>query len=240
MVHIFKNVRKRSAAKNYPPVSLLSAVSKVLEKLVNNETVDHLGKCSLFSDLQYGFRSSRSIADLLTVVSDKIARDFNRSRVNRVVALDVLAIFLLFSVIDSFEWFWMESLYKNIQLMLEFLKAPFLVLHFSCYTLIMTFLTMLSVIFLSMLMILLSILSVIRYLICYSNLNWLLILNLISETLWIGVRSGFLISVLGKISWFRFDRSNNNGSIDVKMDGSALEKKSYFKVLGFTFSYKLD
>ena len=178
MVHIFKNVRKRSAAKNYRPVSLLSAVSKVLEKLVNNETVDHLGKCSLFSDLQYGFRSSRSIADLLTVVSDKIARDFNRSRVNRVVTLDVLAIFLLFSVIDSFEWFWMESLHKNIQLMLEFLKAPFLVLHFSYYTL-MTFLMMLSVILLSMLMVLLSIISVIRHLICGNNMNWLLNLSLI-------------------------------------------------------------
>ena len=43
-----------------------------------------------------------------------------------------LALFLLFSVIDGFEWFWMESLHKNIQLMLKFLKAPFLVLHFSC------------------------------------------------------------------------------------------------------------
>ena len=41
-----------------------------------------------------------------------------------------LALFLLFSVIDSFKWFWMESLHKNNQLMLEFLKAPFLVLHF--------------------------------------------------------------------------------------------------------------
>ena len=65
-----------------------------------------------------------------------------------------LALFLLFSVIDGFEWFWMESLHKNIQLMLEFLKAPFLVLHFSYYTLI-TFLMMLSVILLSMLVILL-------------------------------------------------------------------------------------
>ena len=41
----------------------------------------------------------------------------------------------------------MESLHKNTQLMLEFLKAQFLVLHFSYYTL-MTFLTMLSVILL--------------------------------------------------------------------------------------------
>ena len=45
----------------------------------------------------------------------------------------------------------------------EFLKTPFLVLHFSCYTL-MAFLMMLSVILLSMLMILLSILGVIKQL----------------------------------------------------------------------------
>ena len=79
------------------------------------------------------------------------------------------ALFLLFSVIDDFEWFWMESLHLNIQLMRAFLKAPFLVIHFSYYTLV-TFLMMLSVILLSMVMILLSILSVIRYLICGNKL----------------------------------------------------------------------
>ena len=112
-----------------------------------------------------------------------------------------LALFLLFSVIDSLEWFCMESPCKNIQLMLEFLKGPFLVLHFSC-CILMTFLMMLSVILLSMLMILRSILSVIRHLICGNNLNWLLNLNLIYETLWTGVGSGLLISMLGKFSWF--------------------------------------
>ena len=112
-----------------------------------------------------------------------------------------LALFLLFSVINDFKWFWMEILHKNIQLMLEFLKAPFLVLHFSYYTL-MIFLTMLYVILLSMLMILLSILSVIRHLVCDNNLNWLLNVNLIYKTLWSGVRSGFLILMLGKLSWF--------------------------------------
>ena len=89
---------------------------------------------------------------------------------------------------------------KNIQLMLDFLKAPFLVLHFSYYTL-MTFLMMLSVILLSKLMIL-FILSVIRHLICGKNLNWLLSLNLIYNTLWTGARSGLLISMLGKLNWF--------------------------------------
>ena len=103
-----------------------------------------------------------------------------------------LALFLLFSVIDDFEWFWMESLHKNIQLMLEFLKAPFLVLHFSYYTL-MTFL-MLSVILLSMLMILLSTLSAMGHMICGNNLNWLLELNLIYKTLWKGAIVGIGVS----------------------------------------------
>ena len=89
VVPVFKNVGERSTAKNYHPVSLLSVVSKFFEKLVNNRIVDHLEKCGLFSDFQYGFRSSRSSADLLTVVSDRIARAFNRSGATRAVALDI-------------------------------------------------------------------------------------------------------------------------------------------------------
>ena len=79
MVPIFNILGERSTAKNYRPVSLLSVVIKVFEKLVNNGIVYHLWKCNIFSDLQYGFRSSRSTADFLTVVSDRIARAFNRS-----------------------------------------------------------------------------------------------------------------------------------------------------------------
>ena len=89
MVPVFKNFGERSTAKSYRPVSLLSVVSKVFEKLVNNRIVDHLEKCGLFSDFQYGFRSSRSTADLLTVVSDRIAGTFNRSGATRAVALDI-------------------------------------------------------------------------------------------------------------------------------------------------------
>ena len=128
---VFNNVRERSAAKNYHPVSLFSVVSKVFEKLVNNGIVDHLRKCGLFSDFQNGFRSSRSTADLLTVVSDRIVRTFNRSGATRAMALDIskvyagfdmvvyftnsglgefqvryLALFLLFSVVDVCEWLW--------------------------------------------------------------------------------------------------------------------------------------
>ena len=41
------------------------------------------------SDFQYGFRSSQSTADLLTVLSDKTARTLCRSGALSAVALDI-------------------------------------------------------------------------------------------------------------------------------------------------------
>ena len=173
------------------------------------------------SDFQYGSRSSRSTAGLLTVVSDRTGRAFNMSGATRAVILDISKAFdrvwhagllhkpksygvsgQVSGLISSFpsnrrlRVVLNGILHKNIQLMLEFLKA-----QGSYYTL-MTFPTMLSVISLSMLMILLSILSVTGNLIRGSNLNWPLNLNLIYETLWTGVKRGLLILMLGKPSWF--------------------------------------
>ena len=51
--------------------------------------MDHLEKCHFFSDFQCGFRSSQSTADFLTVVSDRIARVFNRSGATQALALDI-------------------------------------------------------------------------------------------------------------------------------------------------------
>ena len=48
MVPVYKNFKERSIAKTYHPVGLLSVVSKVFEKPVNNRIVDHLEKCDLF------------------------------------------------------------------------------------------------------------------------------------------------------------------------------------------------
>ena len=57
VVPVFKNDGERSTAKNCCPVSILSVVSKVLQKLVYKRIVDQLEKCGIFSDFQYGFRS---------------------------------------------------------------------------------------------------------------------------------------------------------------------------------------
>ena len=198
-------------------------VSKVFEKLVNNRIVDHLEKCGLFSDFQYGFRSCRSIADLLTVVSDRIARAFNRSGATRAVALDIskaldrvwhaVLLHKLKSYGISGQIFGLNSsLLSNRQLRVVldgkssqeypvnagvpqgFILGP---------TIFLLYINDLpdDVIcdIASMLMIVLSILSAIGHLICGNNLNWLLNLNLIYETQWTGVRSCLLISMLGKL-----------------------------------------
>ena len=89
VVPVLKNVGERSIPKTYPPVSLLSVVSKAFEKFGNNEIVYHIVNCDLFSDFQFGFRFSRSTADLLTVFSDRIVRVFNRSEDTRARALDI-------------------------------------------------------------------------------------------------------------------------------------------------------
>ena len=77
---------------NHFPVILLSVVIQVFERLVNNRIVDHIEKC-LFSDFQYDFRSARSTADFLTVVSDRIARSFNRFGATRSVVHDISKVF---------------------------------------------------------------------------------------------------------------------------------------------------
>ena len=75
------------------PVCLISVVSKTFKKLLNNRLADHLVKFGLFSNFQYGFRSSRSTADLLTVESDRIAKLVNRFGDSSAEAVDVLKAF---------------------------------------------------------------------------------------------------------------------------------------------------
>ena len=117
--------------------------------------------------------------------------------------------------------------------MLEFLKAPFLALHFSYYA---------YVILLSMLTILLSTL--------YTLYVWSGIRSVATTSVcfwtWIWptrhCRPGkWLVDfIAGKTQLVSFDWSNNSGAIDVKMDGSFSEGKPSFKMVRLSFSSKWD
>ena len=264
VVPVFKNVGERSTAKNYRPVSLLSVVSKAFEKLANNRIVDHLEKCDLFSDFQNGFRSSRSTTDLLTVASDRIARAFNRSGATRAVALDISKAFdrvwhagLLHKLksygISSQIFGLISSFLSNRQLRVvldgkssQEYPANAGVPHGSI---------------LGPTLFLLYINDPPDDVICniaiyaddtalYSNCDqasdlWQQI-ELASElesdlrdTVDWG-KKWLLDFNAGKTQLVSFDRSNNTGAINMKMDGTVLEEKSSFKMLGLTFSSKLN
>ena len=76
---------------------------------------------------------------------------------------------------------------------------------------------------------------------CSNNLNWFLNFNQIYKTLDWGEK--WLVDFnAGKTQLVLFDWSNNTCSLlmFVKMDGSVLEERSSFKMLGLTFYSKLD
>ena len=234
MVTVFENVGERSTAKNYQPGSLLSVVSKVFEKLVNNGIVDHLEEYGLFSDFQYGFKSSRSSAELLTVVSDRIARAFNRSGATQTVAGRSYGISgQIFGLISSF------LSKKQLQVVLDrnssqeysvnagvpqgSILCPTLFLldindNVICNIAIYAYTTLCFK--------------------CHQASDLWQPLELASElesdlqdTLdW--CKKWLLDFSAGKTQLVLFDRSNNNGSIDVKIDGSVLDKKHLLRCWG--------
>ena len=263
VVPVFKNVGERSTAKNYRPVSFFSVDSKVFEKLVNNRIVDHLEKRGLFSDFQYGFRSSRSTADLLIVVSDRIARAFNRSGATRAVALDITKAFdrvwhagflhklksygisgQIFGLISSLlskrrlrvvlDGNFSQEYPVNAGVLQGSILGPAIFLLYIndlpddviCDIAIYPDDTTLyskcdrASDLCQQLELASELESDLRDTVDWSK-KWLVDFN------------------AGKTRLVSFDRSNNNGSIDVKMGGSILEEKSSSKMLGLTFSSKL-
>lgn len=63
---------------NYRPISLLSNLSKILEKIVNKRIVKYLQNKNLLSDSQFGFREGRSTEDAVLTLTTKIASYVDR------------------------------------------------------------------------------------------------------------------------------------------------------------------
>ena len=260
VIPVFKNVGERSTAKNYHPVSLFSVVRKVFEKLANNRIVDHLEKCGIFSDFQYDFSSSRLTADLLTVVSDRIARAFNRSGTNRAVALDIS---------KAFDKVWYAGLLHKLKsygisgqifgFISSFLSNRRLrvVLDGKCSQEYPVNAGVRQGFILGPTLFLLHINDLPDGVICdiaiYADDTTLCSKCDRASDLWqqLELASEFESDLQDTVDWCKkwlvdfnagktqmvsFDRSNNNGSIDVKMGESALVEKSSFKMLGLTFS----
>lgn len=83
----------RSEAKNYRPVTLLSIISKVMERIIANHLLEHLMKNRLLSNRQYGFLKGKSASDLLTILSHKWNKALDNNMETRAIALDIAGAF---------------------------------------------------------------------------------------------------------------------------------------------------
>ena len=59
---------------NYRPISLLTSISKILEKIIHSRTVKFLQEKNVFSDSQFGFREKHSTSHAILTFLDKVAR----------------------------------------------------------------------------------------------------------------------------------------------------------------------
>ena len=74
---------------NYRPISILSAISKVLEKIVANSLVNHLEQNNLLYENQYGFLKNRSTVHNILQLTNKIAKELNEKKFVVGVFLDL-------------------------------------------------------------------------------------------------------------------------------------------------------
>ena len=74
---------------NYRPVSVLPALSKILEKIVYNRLTNFLNEFNILSNNQYGFRKNRSTTYALIQLYDKRSDAIDQGKVTLGLFIDL-------------------------------------------------------------------------------------------------------------------------------------------------------
>ena len=93
VVPVYKKKKTRSETKNYRLVSLLSIVSKVMEKIISTSIMNFLERENLLPAYLFGFRSGLGAADLLTALNREWLTSINTGGAVRVLAVDIAGAF---------------------------------------------------------------------------------------------------------------------------------------------------
>ena len=78
---------------NYRPISILPALSKIMEKVVYTQLIDHLENSNALNSSQFGFRSKRSTKLATTLFVDDIRRNIDSSKLVGAVFIDLTKAF---------------------------------------------------------------------------------------------------------------------------------------------------
>ena len=88
VVPIYK-AKDKDQFSNYRPISLLSSISKVLEKIVHKRVVSFMMKCDVLYKNQYGFRPKYSTIDAVTYFMSDVLPALDRNEYCLSVFLDL-------------------------------------------------------------------------------------------------------------------------------------------------------
>ena len=88
VIPIFKKGSKTDT-KNYRPISLLPLISKIIEKVIHDQTQHYLSEKNLLYKYQSGFRSSYSTDSCLSFLSDTIAKGFDSGLYTGMILIDL-------------------------------------------------------------------------------------------------------------------------------------------------------
>ena len=85
--------KEKHIANNYRPISLISSIAKVLEKIIYKRIITFINKCAILAKDQYGFRKNKSTKDALTLISNVICGKLDKSTPIAILFLDIAKAF---------------------------------------------------------------------------------------------------------------------------------------------------
>ena len=85
---LYKN-GQRNIPGNYRPISVLPAISKIMERILYNQLYNYLTKFELLSNSQFGFRKSHSTATALLDCTNEWYVNLDRKLFNLIVFIDL-------------------------------------------------------------------------------------------------------------------------------------------------------
>ena len=101
LIPILKKGKDKNRKDSYRPISLLSCLSKTMERMVNKRLQNHLERNGLISQTQSGFRKNRSTEDQVAFLAQEVENAFQEK-------MKTIAVF--FDLTKAFDKVWKEGL----------------------------------------------------------------------------------------------------------------------------------